>query len=326
MPHAIRIDEHGGPETMCWLETERRTPGPGEALVRHTAIGVNYIDVYHRTGLYPMTLPGGLGLEAAGRVEAVGDEDSGLTPGDRVGYVAGPPGAYATHAVVATERLLRLPDDIDERTAAAVLLKGLTAHYLLFRTFPVRSGHRVLVTAAAGGVGSLLCRWAQAQGATVIGCAGGEDKAEHARRNGCSEVIRYDQEPIAERVQALTDGQGVDVVYDSVGAATFTASLDSLTRLGMMVSFGNASGPVPAFEPAELASRGSLFFTRPSLFHYIATREELTAAAQTLFDALGAGILEAHIGQTWPLAEAAEAHRALEARQTVGSTLLLPDT
>lgn len=319
-----RIESTGGPEVIGWVDQPSAAPGAGEVGIRHTAVGLNYIDVYHRSGLYPLPLPSGLGLEAAGVVTAVGPDVTGLARGDRVAYASAPIGAYAEERVMPAERVLRLPEGVDDEAAAALMLKGLTAHALLFRTFPVRAGHIVLVHAAAGGVGSLLCAWARHLGARVIGTAGSAAKAEHARAAGCEAVIRYDEEPVAEAMRALTEGRGADVVYDGVGAATFEASLDSLAPLGMMVSFGNASGVVPPFAPSELARRGSLFFTRPSIMDYIADRGSLEAGAAALFEAVAAGVLVPDIGQRYALREAARAHRELEARRTTGASLLLP--
>lgn len=324
MPNAIRMQQTGGPEVLDWVPVETVAPGPGEVAIRHTAVGVNFIDVYHRTGLYPLTLPTGLGVEAAGMVAAVGDGVTGLQQGDRVAYAGGPPGAYAEQRVLDAGRVVKLPSDIDDQAAAALMLKGLTAHFLLHRTFPVQPGQFILVHAAAGGVGSLLCSWAAHLGARVIGTAGSAEKAETARGLGCEAIILYREEDVAAGVRELTGGQGVPVVYDGVGAATFQASLDSLAPLGMLVSFGNASGPVPAFSPAELARRGSLFFTRPSLFDYARERADLEAGAQALFAAVAAGAVTARIGHRYPLAQAGQAHQDLEARRTSGSSLLLP--
>ena len=319
-----RIESTGGPEVIDWVDESSAEPGAGEVGIRHTAVGLNYIDVYHRSGLYPLPLPSGLGLEAAGMVTAVGPDVTGLAQGDRVAYASAPIGAYAEERVMPADRVLRLPDGVDDEAAAALMLKGLTAHALLFRTFPVRAGHIVLVHAAAGGVGSLLCAWARHLGARVIGTVGSAAKAEDARAAGCEAVIRYDEEPVAEAMRSLTEGRGADVVYDGVGAATFETSLDSLAPLGMMVSFGNASGAVPPFAPSELARRGSLFFTRPSVMDYIADRSSLEAGAVAVFEAVMAGVLAPEIGQRYPLREAAQAHRDLEARRTTGASLLLP--
>lgn len=299
-------------------------PGPGEVQIRHTAIGVNYIDVYDRTGLYPMALPGILGREAAGVVTAVGRRVTGFTAGTRVAYVLPQPGAYCELRNVPAERLVRIPRAISDEQAAALMLKGLTAHYLLRRTYRVSRGETILVHAAAGGVGLLLCQWAKALGARVIGVVGSEAKAELARRHGCRHVLVAGRDEIVASVRRLTRGEGVSVVYDSVGKDTFFESLDCLRPLGMMVTYGNASGPPPAISPLELSRRGSLFLTRPTLFSYIARREDLDAAARELFSVVRSGKVRVRIGQRYALTDAAEAHRDLEARRTTGSTILLP--
>ena len=299
-------------------------PGPGEVTVRHTAIGLNYIDVYDRIGLYPMPLPGGLGREAAGSVAAVGRRVKGFKPGDRVAYVLGQPGSYADLRNVPADRLVKVPRGVSDEQAAALMLKGLTAHYLLRRTCKVRRGDWILIHAAAGGVGLLLCQWARALGARVIGVVGSEQKAALAKRNGCRHVLLSGRGPLAPEVRRLTRGAGVVVVYDSVGQETFMDSLDCLAPLGMMVSYGNASGPPPAVSPLELAKRGSLFLTRPSLFAYISRRADLESAARELFRMVSSGKLKLRIGQRYALADAADAHRDLEARRTTGSTVLLP--
>lgn len=322
--HAIRFHRTGGPEVLQWEEVEVGPPGPGQVRVRHTAVGLNFIDTYHRTGLYSATLPSGIGLEAAGVVEETGPGVTEFRPGDRVAYGTGPIGAYAESRVMPAEKLLKLPDSIDDRTAAAMMLQGMTAQYLLRRTHRVAPGETVLVHAAAGGVGLILVQWAKHLGATVIGTAGSEEKAQLARAHGCDHVILYRREKVAERVREITGGAGVPVVYDGVGKDTFMASLDSLALRGLMVSFGNASGPVPPFEPILLSQKGSLFLTRPTLMHYTATREELVATARDLFDVVTRGAVRIEVHQTFPLREAAEAHRALEGRRTTGSTVLLP--
>ena len=309
---------------MTTVEVNMVDPGPGEAYVRHTAIGLNYIDTYHRTGLYPVDLPSGLGIEAAGVVEAIGTGVTEVSPGDRVAYAGGPVGAYAEARVMPAGLLVPLPDEVSDLQAAAMMIKGLTAQYLLRQTFVVKAGDTVLIHAAAGGVGLLLCQWAEHLGATVIGTVGRDHKAELARAHRCHDTIVYTREDFAERVRDLTDGQGVPVVYDSVGKATWEGSLDCLEPRGLMVSYGNASGPVPAFEPGVLALKGSLFVTRPTLFSYAATRVELLAMADELFDVVRSGAVKVSVRQTFPLAEAADAHRALEARETTGSTVLLP--
>ncbi|HNW77982.1 MAG TPA: quinone oxidoreductase [Candidatus Competibacteraceae bacterium] len=325
MTHAIRIHEYGGPEVLRWEEVAVGDPGPGELRIRHGAIGLNYIDVYHRTGLYPLpALPWTLGMEGAGRVEAVGPGVSEFKVGDRVAYASPPVGAYAEVRLMPADRVVALPDAIDERAAAAMLLQGMTAQYLLRRSYRVQAGDTILLHAAAGGVGLIASQWARHLGATVIGTVGSEAKAALARAHGCDHVIDYRRENIVERVREITGGAGVAVVYDSVGKDTFMDSLDCLRPLGMMVSFGNASGPVPAFEPGLLAAKGSLFFTRPSLMHYTARRADLLASAAELFAVVTGGAVKIEVNQTYPLAETAQAHRDLEARQTTGSTVLLP--
>jgi NADPH:quinone reductase len=325
MTHAIRIHNHGGPEVLTWEPVVLADPGPGQVRVRHTAVGLNFIDTYHRSGLYPVpALPTGLGMEAAGIVEALGEGVDQLSVGDRTAYACQPLGAYSEARVMPAEKLVRLPDEVPDQTAAAVMLKGLTAHYLLRRTFPVKPGDIVLVHAAAGGVGLLLCQWACALGATVIGTVGDEPKARLAALHGCHHPIVYTRENFVEEVRTITCGKGVDVVYDGVGQAVFLPSLDCLRPLGMLVTFGNASGPAPAIEPALLSSKGSLFLTRPSLAHYTATRAELIAGAGELFEILRQGSVKVEIGQTYPLRDAAKAHGDLEARRTTGSSLLLP--
>jgi len=324
MSKAIRIHEAGGPEVMRLEECEPGAPAEGEVQLRHTAIGLNYIDVYDRSGLYPMPLPGGLGREAAGVVVAVGRKVRGFRKGDRVAYVHTQPGSYSEVRNMPASRLVKLPKAVTDEQAAALMLKGLTAEYLLQRTYRVRKGDWILVHAAVGGVGLILCQWAKALGARVIGVVGSEAKAALARRNGCKHVLVMGQDKLVERVRALTGGQGVAVVYDSVGRDTFMDSLDCLKPRGMMVSYGNASGPPPAISPLELSKRGSLFLTRPSLFAYIADRKELDAAARALFRVVASRKVRLHIGQRYPLAEAAQAHRDLESRKTTGSTVLLP--
>ena len=324
MSKAIRIHEAGGPEVMRLEECDPGAPAEGEVQLRHTAIGLNYIDVYDRSGLYPMPLPGGLGREAAGVVVAVGRKVRGFRKGDRVAYVHTQPGSYSEVRNMPASRLVKLPKAVTDEQAAALMLKGLTAEYLLQRTYRVRKGDWILVHAAVGGVGLILCQWAKALGARVIGVVGSEAKAALARRNGCKHVLVMGQDKIVERVRALTGGQGVAVVYDSVGRDTFMDSLDCLKPRGMMVSYGNASGPPPAISPLELSKRGSLFLTRPSLFAYIADRQELDAAARALFRVVASRKVRLHIGQRYPLAEAAQAHRDLESRKTTGSTVLLP--
>jgi len=324
MPFAIRIHKTGGPEVMRWEEVAVGDPGPGEARIRHAAVGLNYIDTYHRTGLYPLPLPSGLGMEGAGVVEAVGEGVVDLKPRDRVAYAGGPVGAYSQVRCLPADRLLKLPDGIDFRTGAAMMLQGLTAAYLLRRTYAVQAGDTVLIHAAAGGVGLIACQWAKALGATVIGTVSNEAKAELARAHGCDHIIYYTREDVAKRVRELTAGEGVAVVYDGVGKDTFAGSLDSLRVRGMMVIFGNASGPVAPFDPLLLSQKGSIFITRPTLGHYTAKRDELVALGSELFDVVSAGTVEIAVNQSYELADAASAHRDLEARKTTGSTILLP--
>lgn len=324
MSHAIRIHATGGPEVLSWEAVAVGEPDPGEVRIRHTAVGLNYIDTYHRSGLYPLELPSGIGMEAAGVVVAVGPGVDGPRVGDRVAYASGPLGAYADERLMPADRVVRLPDGIDERTAAAALLKGLTAWYLLCRTYRVSAGETILFHAAAGGVGLIACQWAKGLGATVIGTVGSEAKAELARAHGCDHVIDYRREDVAERVRDITGGAGVPVVYDGVGRDTWAGSLDSLARFGLMVSFGNASGAVPPIAPVELSAKGSLYLTRPTVMHYTAAREDLTAGAGELFEAIEDGTVSIEVNQVYPLADAAQAHRDLEARKTTGSTILLP--
>ena len=309
---------------MQWVEADPGAPGPGEVRLRHTAIGLNYIDTYHRSGLYPLKLPTGLGSEAAGVVEALGTGVEDFSVGDRVAYAGGAPGAYAQARVMPSARLVKLPRGIDDRAAAALLLKGMTAQYLLRRTFPLKRGDLALVHAAAGGVGSVLVPWARHLGATVIGTAGSDDKVKRALAAGCHHAINYRRQDFVAEVRAITGGRGVDVVYDAVGKDTFLGSLDCLRPLGMMVSYGNASGKAPAFEPLLLSEKGSLFLTRPTLAHYTARREDLLRTAEELFGVIASGVVKAEIGQTYPLRDAAQAHRDLEARKTIGASLLLP--
>lgn len=323
MPQAIVVHETGGPEQMQWEAVEVGTPGPGEALVRHTVVGLNFIDVYFRTGLYPPPqLPFTPGMEAAGVVESVGDGVKHVAHGDRVAYAAGPPGAYTEQRVMAADRLVKVPDGINDETAAAMMLKGMTAWYLLRRTYPVKAGDTILVHAAAGGVGLIACQWAKHLGATVIGTVGSPEKAELARSHGCDHPINYNTEDFVERVKEITGGKGVPVVYDSVGQSTFLPSLDCLSPRGLLASFGQSSGPVDPLNVGLLAAKGSLFLTRPTLFHYVAAREDLETAASELFGLVEKGIVTIEVNHRFPLAQAAEAHRALEGRKTTGSTVL----
>ncbi|MCC6534409.1 MAG: quinone oxidoreductase [Burkholderiales bacterium] len=323
MPHAIRIHETGGPEKLKWEEVDVGAPGPGQVRVRNTAIGLNFLDTYQRSGLYPMQMPFILGSEGAGVVEALGPRVKTLKVGDRVAY-SGPLGAYAEVLLRPADRLVKVPAGIDDKTAAAMMLKGLTTQYLLRRTYRVRAGDTVLMHAAAGGVGLILCQWAKALGATVIGTVGSEEKVALAKKAGCRHVIVMGKESLVERVKAITKGKGVPVVYDGVGKDTFMDSLDCLSPLGLMVSFGNASGAVPAFNLGILAQKGSLFLTRPTLNTYAAATEDLAKGARDLFAVVKSGKVKIAINQTYPLQEAAQAHRDLEARKTTGSTVLLP--
>ena len=324
MSFAIRFHQTGCPEVLRWEEVPVGDPAADEVRIRHEAVGLNYIDTYQRSGLYPLPLPSGLGQEGAGVVEAVGKDVRDFRPGDRVDYAGGPVGAYSQQRCLPAARLLKLPESIDFRTGAAMMLQGLTTAYLLRRTYAVQPGDAVLIHAAAGGVGLIACQWARALGATVIGTVSTEAKAELARQHGCEHVILYSHEDVAARVRDITGGEGVVVVYDGVGKDTFAASLDSLRMRGMMVSFGNASGAVPPFNPLLLTQKGSLFLTRPMLAHYTANRDELLALGQELFAVVESGKVRINSNQTFALADAADAHRALEARQTTGSTVLLP--
>ena len=323
MTKAIQIHQTGGPEVLKWEEVQVGDPGPNQVRLKQTACGLNYIDVYGRTGLYPIAgFPAILGMEAAGIVEAVGDSVDSLVVGDRVVY-AMQIGAYAESRLIDADKLVKLPDSITDQTAAAMMLKGLTAHYLLFRTYPVKKGDTILVYAAAGGVGLILCQWAKLLGATVIGCVGSDEKAALAKANGCDYTILYRDEDIPTRVRELTAGKGVAVAYDSIGKSTFEASLDSLQPFGVLATYGNASGPVDPFNPGILAPKGSLYVTRPTLGTHIATRELLEEGAKRLFQVVGSGDVSIHINQSYALAKCAEAHQALEARNTTGSTVLV---
>jgi len=321
MPHAIQIHETGGPEVLTWAEVEVGEPGPGQVRIRQEAAGLNYIDVYHRTGLYPQPLPFIPGVEGAGIVEAVGPDVGSLNVGDRVAY-AGPIGSYAEERLIAADRLVKLPDAISTEQAAAMMLQGMTAHMLLRSVHRVQPGETILIHAAAGGVGLIVCQWAKALGATVIGTVGSDEKAELARAHGCDHPIVYTRQDFVAEVARITDGKKLPVVYDSVGKDTFMQSLDCLAPRGMMVSFGNASGPVDPFPPGLLAQKGSLFLTRPTLFTYIAARDELEAAARDLFEIVESGKVRVEVKQRYALKDAAQAHRDLEARKTTGSTVL----
>ena len=322
MTHAIRIHEPGGPEKLIWEAVDVPEPGPGEVRLEHKAVGLNYIDVYHRSGLYPVAaLPTAIGLEAAGVVTALGDGVTEVAVGDRVAYASPPLGAYCEARVMPADKVVKLPDSIDDNTAAGMMLQGMTVEYLLRRTFPVKAGQTILVHAAAGGVGLMLCQWAKHLGAKVIGTVGSEEKATLAKAHGCDHAILYRQEDFAARVMDITSGAGVPVIYDGIGADTVEKGFDCLSPMGMMVSFGNASGPVPEIPMAWLA-KGSHFVTRPSLMVYNARRDAMLASAKALFDVVEAGVVKIDIRQTYPLAEAAQAHRDLEARKTTGTTVL----
>ncbi len=324
MTRAIRIHQTGGPEVMKWEEVEVGRPGAGEVRVRNTAVGLNYIDVYHRAGVYPLSgFPLVLGREGAGVVEGVGAGVTAVKPGDRVGYVD-PMGSYAEARLMPAKRLVKLPEGVSEKTAAAVMLKGITAQYLIRSTYRVQSGETILVHAAAGGVGLLLCQWARHLGAMVIGTVGSEAKAELARSNGCHHAIVYTKENFVERVKQITYGAGVPVVYDSVGKDTFDGSLDCLRPLGTLVSFGQASGKIPPFDVAILQAKGSLFLTRPTMVHYVAKDADLQQRSADVFDVILKGVVKVEVKQEYALKDAAQAHRDLEARKTIGSTVLIP--
>jgi len=324
MAKAIRYARTGGPEVLEYVDVEVGEPGPGEARVRNHAIGLNFIDVYFRNGLYPAPLPGGLGHEAAGVVEAVGEGVQHVRPGDRVAYAARPNGAYSDLRVMPADILVKLPDEIDFETGAAMMLQGLTVQYLFRRTYPLKAGDTILFHAAAGGVGLIACQWARAMGVNLIGTVGSNEKAALAKSHGAAHVINYNTEDVVQRVLDITNGVKVPVVYDSVGKDTFLRSLDCLQPLGLMVSFGNSSGAVPPFALSELVSRGSLYITRPTLQTYAAKREDLEAMAADLFQMVASGQVRIEIHQRFPLADAAQAHIALESRRTTGKTILLP--
>ncbi len=324
MPKAVRFHTTGGPEVLVYEDVQVGEPAAGQARVRHTAIGVNFIDTYHRTGLYPLPLPSGIGLEGAGVVEAVGAGVDFLAPGDRVAYAGGPPGSYSQVRLIPADRLVKVPEGITDQQAAAMMLKGLTVQYLIRRTYRVQSGQTVLFHAAAGGVGLIACQWLKALGCTVIGTVGSDEKAALAREHGCDHTIVYTRENFAERVKEITGGAKVPVVYDSVGKDTFMGSLDCLQPLGMLAVFGNGSGPVPPFDLGLLAQKGSLFITRPTLVTYTAKRADLVAMANELFEVVKSGKVKIEVRQTLGLADAAKAHVDLEGRKTTGSTVLLP--
>ncbi len=324
MTKAIRYERTGGPEVMQWVDVEVGAPGEGEIRVKQSACGLNYIDVYFRTGLYPQQLPAGLGMEAAGEVVAVGAGVTSVKVGERVAYVGRPPGAYAQERVLRADQVIRVPDAISDEQAASVMLQGLTAQYLLRRTYRVQPGDTILIQAAAGGVGLLVCQWAKALGATVIGTVGSDEKAEVAKAHGCDYPIVYTREDFTARVREITGGAGVPVVYDSIGKDTYVKSLDCLAPLGMFVSFGNASGPLPPIDSSEFSSRGSLFFTRPTLFSYIAKRSDYEAMSAELFEVIASGKVKTSINQRYALKDVGQAHADLEARRTTGSTILIP--
>ncbi len=325
MVKAIRIERAGGPEVMQWTDVAVGDPGPGQARVRHAAVGLNYIDTYHRSGLYPLALPGGIGMEAAGVVEAIGSGVKDVKVGDRVAYTSGgPPGAYSEARILAADRLVKIPQGVSDQQAAAMMLKGMTAQYLLRRTYRVKKGDTLLVHAAAGGVGLILCQWAKHLGATVIGTVGDDAKAALAKKHGCKHPVVYTRDDFIARVKDITKGRGVPVVYDGVGQATFMRSLDCLAPLGLMVSFGNSSGAVAPLNLGLLSQKGSLYVTRPTLMTYTAKRADLLKTAGELFAVVKSGKVKIRINQTYPLREAVQAHRDLEGRKTTGSTVLLP--
>ena len=323
MTHAIRFHQTGGPEVLKWEEVQVGKPGAGEARVRHTAVGLNFIDIYNRSGLYPVQLPSGLGGEGAGVVEEVGSGVTDLKPGDRVAYGNSPIGAYSEARLIPADRLLKVPDGVDDKAAAAMMLKGLTAQYLIRQTYRVKAGDTILLHAAAGGVGLILSQWAKHLGATVIGTVGSDDKAKLAKAHGCAHTINYSKEDFVKRVEEITGGKKCPVVYDSVGKDTFLKSLDCLAPLGVVALFGQSSGAVEPFNLGLLAAKGSLYVTRPTLFTYAAKRESLVAMANELFDVVKSGAVKIEVNQTYPLRDAAKAHADLAARKTTGSTVFL---
>ena len=322
MAYAIRFEKSGGPDVLSWQQVEVGRPGQGQVRLRHTAVGLNYIDTYQRSGLYSLPMPSGLGSEAAAVIEEVGPGVSGLKPGDRVAYAGGPIGAYAEERVMPADRLVPVPAAITDQQAAAMMLKGMTAWYLVRRTYSIKRGETILIHAAAGGVGLIVCQWAKHLGATVIGTVGDEEKAALAKQNGCDHPVLYKSEDFVARVNELTQGKKLPVVYDSVGKDTFYKSLDCLAPLGLMVSFGQSSGAIGPVDIGILAGKGSLFLTRPTLNTYTASREDLLTAARELFEVVQSGAVKLAINQTYPLREAARAHRDLEGRKTTGSTVL----
>ncbi len=324
MVKAIQFHSTGGPEVLQWEEVTVGDPGPGEIRVKHTAIGLNYIDTYHRTGLYPLPLPHGIGMEGAGHVTAIGNGVTDLAVGDRVAYAGPPPGSYAEERLMAASTAVKIPNSVDDETAAAMMLKGMTAQYLIRQTYPVKAGDTILIHAAAGGVGQIVCQWAKSLGATVIGTVGNDEKAEMVRALGCDHPVVYTREDFVEKVMDITAGAKLPVVYDSVGQDTFMKSLDCLQPLGTMVSFGQSSGAVPPLDLGIFAQKGSLFFTRPTLMTYTANRADLLAMTDDLFTVVQNGTVKIAIDQRFALQDARAAHEALEGRQTTGSTILLP--
>ena len=324
MPKAIRNYKHGGPDVLQWEDVEIGQPGNGEVRLTMKAAGLNFIDCYQRSGLYPMNLPIILGAEGVGVVSAIGPDVTKLSIGQRVAFSGGQIGSYSEERLIPAAALIPLPDDIDDQTAAAMMLKGMTAHMLLFKCYPVQPGDTILVHAAAGGVGNIMCQWANALGATVIGTVGNESKVEEAKQNGCHYPINYREENFTERVLEITNGKGLPAVYDSIGKDTFDASIDCLENFGSMISYGNASGPVSAIEPLLLMQKGSISLSRPTLMNYASDHQRRNIAAKDLFDVVGNGQVKIKIGQTFQLSDAAKAHEALENRETTGSTVLLP--
>ena len=324
MVKVVQFKTPGGPDVLEVTDIELVAPTEGEITIRHTAIGLNFIDTYHRSGLYPLPLPSGIGMEGAGVIEEIGNGVTDLAVGDRVAYASPPPGSYAESRNIAADRVVKIPSGIEDQTAAAMMLKGMTAQYLIRQIYKVGKDDTILIHAAAGGVGQIVCQWANHLGATVIGTVGSEAKAKIAKANGCHYPILYNDEDFVERVTEITDGKMLPVVYDSIGNSTFEKSLDCLRQRGLMVSFGQAAGPIPPVDLGIFAQKGSLFFTRPTLFNYIATAEDLRSTADDLFHAVSSGIVKIHIDQTFPLADAKTAHEALEARKTTGSTILIP--
>lgn len=324
MTKAIRVSEPGGPEKMTLEDITLEGPAPGHVKVRHTAIGINYIDTYHRSGLYPIPYPSGIGLEAAGEITAVGDGVTHLKTGDRVAYGSGPLGAYSEEQNTFAARVAKIPDGVTDEEAACLMMKGMTVRYLFKGTYKVKAGDTILFHAAAGGVGLIACQWAKDLGVTLIGTVSSQEKADLAKANGCAHVINYSHEDIATRVKEITDGKGVPVVYDGVGKDTFAASLDCLQPRGLLASFGNASGPVTGVDLGILATKGSLYVTRPTMIHYTLTQEEFDETAADVFDAVARGAIKANVNQRYPLSQAARAHEELEARKTTGASILIP--